>query len=145
MVGFDEEDLDTRPVARPPFASVATSEPPLPPRFAFVRSAAWDQADPVVREAFGELTDALGEASTDVDLGESFGRAIDMQRVIMEVEMAHNFRRDYDKFGDQLSDKLRGLIERGREYPAVEYMAALSESRNSTMRSTACSTNTMPF
>ena len=40
IVGFDEEDLDTRPVARPPFASVAASKPPLPPRFAFVRSAA---------------------------------------------------------------------------------------------------------
>ena len=123
MVGFDEEDPDTRPVARPPFASVAASEPPLPPRFAFVRSVGWEQAEPAMREAFGELTDALGEASTDVDLGESFGGAPDMQRVIMEVEMAHNFRRDYEKFGNQLSDKLRGLIERGREYPAVKYMA----------------------
>ena len=29
MAGFDEEDPDTRPVARPPFAAVAASEPPL--------------------------------------------------------------------------------------------------------------------
>ena len=129
MVGFDEDDLDTRPVARPPFASVAASEPPLPPRFAFVRSVGWEQAEPAMREAFGELTDALGEASTDVDLGESFGAAPDMQRVIMEVEMAHNFRRDYEKFGNQLSDKLRGLIERGREYPAIKYMGALAGIR----------------
>jgi len=126
LVGFDEEDLDTRPVARPPFASVAASAPPLPPRFAFVRSAAWEHAEPVTREAFGELTEALGEAAAEVDLGERFGRAIDMQRIVMEVEMAHNFRRDYEKFGHQLSDKLRGLIERGRAYPAVDYMAALS-------------------
>ncbi len=129
MVGFDEEDLDTRPVARPPFASVAASEPPLPPRFAFVRSAAWDQAEPVMREAFGELTEVLGEASTDVDLGESFSRAIDMQRIVMEVEMAHNFRRDYEKFGRQLSDKLRGLIERGRAHLAVSYAASLAGVR----------------
>ncbi len=126
MVGFDEEDPDTRPIARPPFASVATSEPPLPPRFAFVRSGAWDQAEPATREAFGELIDALGEAAAEVDLGESFGRAPDLQRLIMEAEMAHNFRRDYEKFGNQLSEKLRGLIERGRGTAAVEYMAALS-------------------
>ena len=126
IVGFDEEDLDTRPVARPPFASVAKSAPPLPPRFAFVRSAAWEHAEPVTREAFGELTEALGEAAAEVDIGERFGRAIEMQRIVMEVEMAHNFRRDYEKFGNQLSDKLRGLIERGRAYPAAEYMAALS-------------------
>jgi Asp-tRNA(Asn)/Glu-tRNA(Gln) amidotransferase A subunit family amidase len=129
MVGFDEDDPDTRPVARPPFASVAASKPPLPPRFAFVRSVAWEQAEPAMREAFGELTEALGEAATDVDLGERFGSAPDMQRVIMEVEMAHNFRRDYDKFGNQLSDKLRGLIERGREYPAVNYMGAVAGIR----------------
>src|SRR5688572_17507612 len=37
LVGFAEEDPDTRPQAPPQFASIATSEPPLPPRFAFVR------------------------------------------------------------------------------------------------------------
>jgi Asp-tRNA(Asn)/Glu-tRNA(Gln) amidotransferase A subunit family amidase len=126
LAGFDDEDPDTRPVAKPPFVSVAASEPPLPPRFAFVRSVGWEQAEPAMRDAFGELTDALGEASSDVELGESFGRAPDMQRIIMEAEMAHNFRRDYEKFGNQLSDKLRGLIERGRGTPAVDYMAALS-------------------
>jgi Asp-tRNA(Asn)/Glu-tRNA(Gln) amidotransferase A subunit family amidase len=126
MAGFDEDDADTRPIAKPPFASVAASQPPLPPRFAFVRSAFWDQAEPQTREAFGELVEELGEVAADVDLGESFSSAPDLQRVVMEVEMAHNFRRDYEKFGTQLSDKLRGLIERGRAYPAAEYMAALS-------------------
>ena len=47
LAGFDEEDPDTRPIARPPFAAVAASEPPLPPRFAFVRSPAWEHAEPV--------------------------------------------------------------------------------------------------
>jgi Asp-tRNA(Asn)/Glu-tRNA(Gln) amidotransferase A subunit family amidase len=126
LAGFDEDDPDTRSIAKAPFASIAASEPPMPPRFAFVRSAAWALGEPVMHEAFGELTEALGEAVTDVDLGESFSHAADMQRVVMEVEMAHNFRRDYEKFGTQLSEKLRGLIERGRAYPAAEYMAAQS-------------------
>src|SRR5688572_30121727 len=41
MAGFDEEDPDTRPIARPPLVAAASSEPPLPPRLAFVRSPAW--------------------------------------------------------------------------------------------------------
>jgi Asp-tRNA(Asn)/Glu-tRNA(Gln) amidotransferase A subunit family amidase len=137
LAGFDEDDADTRPIAKPPLASVAASEPPLPPRFAFVRSAFWDQAEAQTREAFEELVEALGEVAADVDLGESFSVAPDLQRVVMEVEMAHNFRRDYEKFGNQLSDKLRGLIERGRAYPAAEYMAALSarERLNNTLDS----------
>jgi Asp-tRNA(Asn)/Glu-tRNA(Gln) amidotransferase A subunit family amidase len=126
IVGFDEEDPDTRPVARPPFASVAASEPPLPPRFAFVKSPVWDQADPVTREAFGALVNTLGEAVTELDLPSGFSRAVDFHRVIMEVEMAHNLKRDYEKFGARLSDKLRSLIERGRGHTGVDYMAALS-------------------
>jgi Asp-tRNA(Asn)/Glu-tRNA(Gln) amidotransferase A subunit family amidase len=128
MAGFDNEDPDTRPIARPPLASVAASEPPLPPRFAFVRSAAWDHADPTTRDAFAELVETLGEAAVEVDIGESFGRAIVMQKVVMEVEMAHNFHRDYERGAAQLSAPLRKLIERGRQYPAVEYAAALAGS-----------------
>src|SRR5512134_810460 len=69
LAGFDDEDPDTRPVARPPFSAVAASEPPLPPRFAFVRSPAWRHAEPVTGEAFAELVAALGEQASEVELG----------------------------------------------------------------------------
>jgi Asp-tRNA(Asn)/Glu-tRNA(Gln) amidotransferase A subunit family amidase len=125
MVGFDPEDPDTRPMARPPLAAVAASEPPLPPRFAFVRGAGWDQADPVIHEAFGELVEALGENASEVELGSSFAKVIDLHRTVMEVEMAHNLRRDYEQAGDKLSPRLRQLIERGRTYLATDYCAAV--------------------
>jgi Asp-tRNA(Asn)/Glu-tRNA(Gln) amidotransferase A subunit family amidase len=126
LVGFDEEDPDTRPIARPPLAAVAASEPPLPPRLAFVRSPAWERAEPVTREAFGELVQALGEAVAEVELGARFARAVEMHRTIMEVEMAHNLHRDYEKSGDRLSGVLRKLIERGRGHAAVDYAAAIA-------------------
>jgi Asp-tRNA(Asn)/Glu-tRNA(Gln) amidotransferase A subunit family amidase len=127
LVGFDEEDPDTRPVARPPLAAVATAEPPLTPRLAFVRTPAWEQADNVTREAFAELNEALGaDVVAEVELGASFDPVIDLHRTIMEVEMAHNLRRDFDKGGDQLSAPLRQLIERGRRHTAVDYAAAVA-------------------
>ena len=126
LADFDTEDPDTRPMARPPFAATAASEPPLPPRFAFVKSPAWEQAEPVTREAFAELAEALGEAATDVDLGESFGRAVDLHRTVMEVEMAHNLHREYEQGRDQLSQQLRECIERGRTYAGVDYVRALA-------------------
>ena len=126
LAGFDEEDPDTRPLARPPFVQVAASDPPLPPRFAFVRTPAWKHAEPVTAEAFAELSEALGERSSEVELGESFARAWDMHRTVMEVEMAHNLRRDYEKAGDALSETLRRLIERGRTVLAVDYTSALA-------------------
>jgi Asp-tRNA(Asn)/Glu-tRNA(Gln) amidotransferase A subunit family amidase len=126
MAGFDAEDPDTRPRARPPLASVAVSEPPLPPRFAFVKSAAWKQAEPVTHEAFAELVEALGEAAVEVDLGEGFGRAIDQQRIVMEVEMAHNLHRDYEEGREKFSPQLRECIERGRSHAAVDYTRAVA-------------------
>ena len=125
MAGFDEEDPDTRAIARPPLAAVAVSEPPLPPRFAFVRTPVWKHAEPATEEAFAELVEFLGEGAGEVEVGESFGRAIDMHRTIMEVDMTYNFHRDYEKGADKLSPVLRQLIERGRAYPAIEYTRAI--------------------
>ena len=126
LAGYDAEDPDTRPVARPPFAAVAESEPPLPPRFAFVRSPAWTNAEPMLGEAFAELVDALGEQASTVELGASFDQGIDLHRTVMEVEMAHNLHRDYEQARDQLSAPLRQIIERGREWRAVDYTRAVA-------------------
>ena len=126
MVGFEAEDPDTRPTARPPLATVAASEPPLPPRFAFVRTPAWPHAEPVTEPAFAELTEALGDAASEVELGSSFERAIELHRIVMEVEMAHNLHRDYEMGGGKLSPVLRALIERGRAYAATDYTRALA-------------------
>ena len=145
LAGFDEEDPDTRPIARPPFAAVAASEPPLPPRFAFVRSPAWKHAEPATVQAFAELVEALGEQASEVELGASFDPAIDLHRTIMEVEMAHNLHRDYEQGRDQLSGQLRQLIERGREYTAIDYTArGRRHRRRSTRPWTACSMNSTP-
>ena len=126
LVGFDEEDPDTRPIAHPRLVEVTASEPPLPPRLAFVRSPAWERAEPATREAFAELVETLGEAVSEIELGAGFARAVEMHRTIMEVEMAHNLRRDYEKGGDRMSAVLRQLIERGRSHTAVDYAAAVA-------------------
>jgi Asp-tRNA(Asn)/Glu-tRNA(Gln) amidotransferase A subunit family amidase len=125
LAGFDEEDPDTRPIARPPLAAVAASDPPLTPRLAFVRTPAWQHAEPVTAEAFAELVDALGEAASEVELGQSFDGAVDMHRTVMSVEMAYNLHRDYERGKEKLSPVLRQLIERGRSQPAIDYLHAV--------------------
>jgi Asp-tRNA(Asn)/Glu-tRNA(Gln) amidotransferase A subunit family amidase len=126
LIGVDADDPDTRPTARPPLAAVACSEPPLPPRFAFVRSAAWQHAEPETREAFAELVGAMAEAVSEVELGARFARAIEMHRTLMEVEMAHNLRPDVERGGERLSPALREALARGRERSALEYVDALA-------------------
>lgn len=130
LVGFDDEDPDTRPVSHQHFAEIAGSESPLPPRFAFVRTPAWKFAEPVTEQAFAELVETLGDNAGEVDLSASFERAIELHGLVMAVDMAHNFHRDYEQGRDQLSPVLRALIEKGRKVPAVEYTRALAASAN---------------
>ncbi len=126
LAGHDAEDPDTRPIATGHLAASAASEPPLPPRFAFVKGAAWKAAEPYLDEAFSELVDALGESVQPLDLGPAFERGIDFHGRIMAADMAHNFRRDLAKGGDVLSAQLRELVERGKASTAHDYLEATS-------------------
>ena len=39
LMGFDPDDPDTRPAARPALARIQAEEPPVPPKLAFVKNA----------------------------------------------------------------------------------------------------------
>jgi Asp-tRNA(Asn)/Glu-tRNA(Gln) amidotransferase A subunit family amidase len=126
LVGWDESDPDTRPRARLPLQAVAAQDPPLPPLLAFVKGPAWERAEPQTREAFAELADELQDRVVEVELPESAKLALDWHRIIMEAEMAANFDLEWEKGRDKLSEKLRGLLARGRETAALAYQQALA-------------------
>jgi Asp-tRNA(Asn)/Glu-tRNA(Gln) amidotransferase A subunit family amidase len=126
LVGFDERDPDSRPRARIPFRDVAAEDPPLPPMFAFVKTARWSRATDETKEAFAELADLLGDGMEEVELVSASDEAYEWHRLIMEAEMAANLEREWDKGRDRLSEKLRALLERGRQVTALDYQRALT-------------------
>ena len=125
LVGHDAGDPDTRPFAAPDFLATAVDELPSPPRFAFVRTPFWDKADATTRAAFEELADALGDHCEAVDLPDVFAGAVDDQRVVMAVDMAHNLSGMIAR-GDesQSSETLRAFLAEGREISAARYLEA---------------------
>jgi Asp-tRNA(Asn)/Glu-tRNA(Gln) amidotransferase A subunit family amidase len=126
LVGHDERDPDTRPRARIPFGAVAAEEPPLPPRLAFVKTPVWDRAEGETREAFAELTAALGDRVEEFELPDSARAAWDWHRTIMDAEMAASLDAEWERGRDRLSERLRALLARGRELSALEYQQALA-------------------
>jgi Asp-tRNA(Asn)/Glu-tRNA(Gln) amidotransferase A subunit family amidase len=126
MIGFDDEDPDTRATAAPPLRATAMSDPPLPPRLAFVPSPVWDKAEPEAQEAFGELVDSLGERIVRLNLPAPFDQAVDWHRTIMETDMAANLAEEYDRGRDQLSAPMRDCLERGRRHLAFDYARAVA-------------------
>ena len=126
LTGWDAGDPDTHPAARVPFGAIAAEEPPIPPVIGFIKTPHWDRVDAEAKEAFGELVEALGGAVEEIELFPSAAEAWDWHKTIMESEMATNLEREWRDGRDKLSDKLRALIERGREVRAVDYQRALS-------------------
>ena len=90
IAGHDPADPDSEPFAAPDFRALQRESPPLPPRFAFVRTPVWDKADAQTQAAFQELIAALGSAVESVDLPQSWSDAWEVHRTIMAVDMAHN-------------------------------------------------------
>ena len=127
LIGYDEHDPDMRPRARFPFVEVAAEEPPLPPMFAFIRTAVWERADKDTKEGFAEIVDSLGGQVEDVDLFPSAEKAWEWHQTIMAAEMAFNFEREWKDARERLSEQLRAQIERGREVRAVDYQRALGQ------------------
>lgn len=125
MIGIDAMDLDTQILPCPDLLAKVSEEPPMPPRFAFVKGPAWDQCDASTQAAYGELVDALGERVEEVDLGGVYDEVFQWLRFVMEADIAKNFAETYRLHADQFSTVLSDIIERGRKVHAVDYSLGL--------------------
>jgi Asp-tRNA(Asn)/Glu-tRNA(Gln) amidotransferase A subunit family amidase len=124
LVGFDPADRATRPRPHPGIRSVAETEPPVPPRFAFVKTPAWPKAGTDVREGFAELIDAMGDSVEEIELGQGFDAELEQQALIMNADLAHNLAAYRERGEDQLSERLRGMLADGDQVRAVDYNRA---------------------
>jgi Asp-tRNA(Asn)/Glu-tRNA(Gln) amidotransferase A subunit family amidase len=127
IAGHDPADPDTEPFATPDFRALLSEPPPLPPRFAFVRTPVWDKADADTKAAFEELVAALGSAVEPVDLPEDWAQAWEVHRTIMAAEMAHNLAPLVAR--GEPSEAMRKLLAHGRSVSAVDYLGALAKAR----------------
>jgi Asp-tRNA(Asn)/Glu-tRNA(Gln) amidotransferase A subunit family amidase len=125
LQGYDERDPDTRPRARVDYQRISNEEPPLEPMFAFIKTPHWERADADMKEAYAELQQALGAQIEEVELFPSASEGWDWQRTIMEAEMSSNLEALWIAGKDKLSERLRSLMERGRETRVIDYQRTL--------------------
>ena len=125
LIGHDEDDPDTRPMARPALREVALQEPPLPPTLALTRTPNWADADEQTRLAFDEVGQALGARAIPFEVPSVFRDVWTWHATVMEADIARNYRRDFERGRDRMSESLRGQIERGLKVSAVDYNDAV--------------------
>jgi len=125
LMGHDPADPDTRPAAAPRLAEICATEPPAPPRLAFVKSTVWDKADPATQAAFGELHEFLGNRCDEVALPGEFDAVIADYQTVLKADLAR-FLSGYMAHGEErVSSVLRGLIDDGKTVTAVDYNNAV--------------------
>ena len=128
MAGYDPADPDTRPMSAPRFREIAAEDFPVAPRFAFVRTPAWNKADEATRAAFEKLAADLGEYCIPVDLTDGFGGAWEAHRAIMAADMAHRLGALADRGANVISQTFHDLVAEGRKVTATRYLAARDEA-----------------
>ena len=127
IAGHDPADPDSEPFAAADFRALQNESPPLPPRFACVRTPVWEKAESETKAAFEELVTALGPAVESVELPASLREAWDVHRTIMSVDMAHNLA-PFLRRGEP-SEAMGKLLAHAQKVSAVDYLAALDQAR----------------
>jgi Asp-tRNA(Asn)/Glu-tRNA(Gln) amidotransferase A subunit family amidase len=95
---------------------------PAASRLAWMRTAAWPQAEAATQAAFEGLARRLGLA--ELAMPEAAAPTWDWQRTVMEAEIAENYAEEWARGRDRLSATLRAQIERGLALPAAAVAAA---------------------
>lgn len=125
LYGQDGEGADTALAPHPRLFEIAGSAPPLKPVFAIARVPGWEEADQDTRDAFAELSDALGEGAFHVELPALFGDSLPARKRIHFAEMARCYHHYWRDARDHLSDEVRAAIEEGNGVLARDYLSAL--------------------
>ncbi len=126
IIGYDENDPDSRQETTPNLVGSQAEDPLIPPKLAFVKTPVWLQADEFTRSSFEELAAELGGSATEVTLPQIFEQAHEQHRSIMEADLARSFAREFREGADKLSDMLKEMIERGQSVMAEDYNNAVS-------------------
>ncbi len=125
LMAYDAGDRDMQHLPAPRLLEVAREAPPLPPRFAFVKTPVWDQVEDDMKAALSELAEHLGADCETVDLPGLYDHALPNHRRVMCADLAKNLGAYYERGKDGISPQLTALIEEGQSVTAVDYNRAL--------------------
>lgn len=124
LSGDDGQDPATRGISPRQLRRVARSEPPVTPRFCFVKTPWWDKVEPEAREAFEAFTALMEGIVTTTDLPPIVDQAVGWHRTVHETELAFAMQREYTHHRNRLSARLTTQIEHGMATSALDYLAA---------------------
>ena len=102
---------------------IARSEPPLPPKFCFVKTPWWDKVDPQAREVYEAFVES-NESVVWAELPAVVEEAVNWHDSINEAELLFSLQRELRQHANGLSKALRDRLEQARSVSTVDYLLA---------------------
>lgn len=121
----DPEDAQSFSGSRASMRDFLRQDPPAPPRFAFLRTPAWDHAEPDAQEAIEGVARALGDQCQTEDLPAPFDRIIDFHGIVMAVEDLAYYGVHLEERPALLSDKIKQRLVDAKQIRGDDYVKAL--------------------
>ena len=97
-----------------------------PPRFAFVRGPAWDQAEPDMAAAFEGFIEGLGDSVREVELEGVFADIVDCHVTVMNANLTASLGEAAEKTPEKLREETRNRANSGRSISAARYIESLA-------------------
>jgi len=124
LSAHDPRDLVSYARSQPSLSGMAREAPPVAPYFCYLRNAL-DDAEPVAREGFAEVVEALGERCAPMDVA-SLPDIIAAWRTVQSAENAGYYGRFLETSPQLLTEGMRERLTAGTKITAAHYLQALS-------------------
>ena len=125
--GYDASDADMAATRKPSLASSLADRLLRPPRFAFVKSPAWLNADAESKSAIENFVSTSRAEIVETPLPADFDGSLRLQQIVQFTDIAKNYGPIADAHPGIVSIKLKEIIAEGRNFKPADYVAALAE------------------
>ena len=124
MSGDDGQDPASARQSPRLLYDVAISEPPLRPKFCFVKTPWWDDVEPEAREAYEAFVDHLGDCVEYVQLPDIVKRTAQWLSTVNDVELGMCLQQEWNHSQKLLSETLRARVEKSLAISGTDYLIA---------------------
>jgi Asp-tRNA(Asn)/Glu-tRNA(Gln) amidotransferase A subunit family amidase len=124
MSGDDGHDEASRGVTPRQLLSICRSEPPVEPKFCFVKTPWWDRIPEEARQAYEELIELLDGVVVVAELPGVVEQAVDWLRIVNNVELAFALQSEVRHHADKLSASITQRVTEGAAVPVLDYLNA---------------------
>lgn len=127
LSAHDPDDAHSWPRDREDLSEALSRAGQGEPRFAFLRTPAWEQADPQAKSAIENVVRLLGDGCFECGPEDPWNRVTEFHACVMAAEGCFHYGDHLQAHPELISDVLTAHIERGREVSARDYIEALTQ------------------